>query len=427
MARPVTEPRVSGNWNPAKLSLNDGLAEPSHPRRAAEHPTFEPKDHDVGRSAEARGRADHRVEDGLDVGRGARDGPQDLGGGRLLLEGLRQLLIARLESGDEPGVLDGDQRLVGEGLQELDLLAGEGHGLGAPRHHPADGLSLAQHRHGHDVPHRPQRGEGGQPVLRIALHVRDLDDRAVQDRAADRAVSPRRARKGARVHLDGLAFETMLREQVDPLPVELEDPAELAVAEAHRALGDHVEDSLHLRRRARDRAEDLAGRGLMRQGLGELPGARVQLAEGDRGLGGEGFERGELAGRQGARRRAADGDHARGPRRRTPAAWRCRHRPGSFGRRGRRARGGRPPDREPRARRLRAAGARRVSPPGAADRPRRAGSRRRARPRGGRRPRRWRRAAPGRSGAAPLIAAASCRRVAERAQPLPAAPAAGFH
>ena len=78
------------------LSADDCLAEPSHPRRAAERLTLEPKEQDVGRSAEARGGADHRVEDRLDVGRGARDRPQDLGGGRLLLEGLRQLLIARL-------------------------------------------------------------------------------------------------------------------------------------------------------------------------------------------------------------------------------------------------------------------------------------------------------------------------------------------
>ena len=57
-----------------------------------------------------------RVEDRLDVRRRARDHPQDLAGGRLLLERLGQIPVLRLELLEKADVLDGDDGLVGEGL-----------------------------------------------------------------------------------------------------------------------------------------------------------------------------------------------------------------------------------------------------------------------------------------------------------------------
>ena len=42
-----------------------------------------------------------------------------------MLERLLQLARARLHLLEQPHVLDGDDRLVGEGLDELDLLVGE--------------------------------------------------------------------------------------------------------------------------------------------------------------------------------------------------------------------------------------------------------------------------------------------------------------
>ena len=48
-----------------------------------------------------------------------------LGGRRLLLQRLLQLACARLLLLEQPRVLDGDDGLVGEGLEQLDLLLGE--------------------------------------------------------------------------------------------------------------------------------------------------------------------------------------------------------------------------------------------------------------------------------------------------------------
>ena len=56
----------------------------------------------------ARALRDDGVEDRLDVGRRARDDPQDLAGRRLLLQRLGQLAVPRLELLEQPDVLDGD-------------------------------------------------------------------------------------------------------------------------------------------------------------------------------------------------------------------------------------------------------------------------------------------------------------------------------
>src|SRR5690242_4818072 len=62
-----------------------------------------------------------RVEDRLKIRRRARNDAKDLRRRRLLFERFGQLTIALIEFFEEPHVLDGDYRLVGEGLQERNL------------------------------------------------------------------------------------------------------------------------------------------------------------------------------------------------------------------------------------------------------------------------------------------------------------------
>ena len=83
---------------------------------------------------------------GWSIGRRARDHPQDLGRRRLLLERLFRLV-------EQPDVLDRDHRLVGEGLQELDLPVGERPHLGPPDGDRPDRFGPAQQRH---VEHCPE-------------------------------------------------------------------------------------------------------------------------------------------------------------------------------------------------------------------------------------------------------------------------------
>ena len=145
----------------------------------------EPKHHGEEPVAQPHGALDDDVEDGLEVRRRARDHPQDLGRGRLLLQGLGHLrwLVSAdssLQFREQADVLDGDHRLVGEGLEERDLLGREGIGLGPPIDEVDDAKrrTLAQQRrrhHGPDVgPTLPQAGHrcrelglGGQDVLDV--------------------------------------------------------------------------------------------------------------------------------------------------------------------------------------------------------------------------------------------------------------------
>src|SRR4029078_11838384 len=74
--------------------------------------------------ADLGARVDKRVEDRSQVKRRSADNFQDVGGRRLLLQRLAQLV-------EQPRVLDGDDGLGGEILKQLDLPLGEGTSLPA--------------------------------------------------------------------------------------------------------------------------------------------------------------------------------------------------------------------------------------------------------------------------------------------------------
>src|SRR5260370_432478 len=58
--------------------------------------------------------------------------------------------------------------------------------------------------------------------------------------------------------------------EVEEISVEPQDEGELAVAKPHRALGNGVKHRLHVSRRPRDDAQDIAGRSLVFERLGQL-------------------------------------------------------------------------------------------------------------------------------------------------------------
>src|SRR5262245_5403341 len=80
------------------------------------------KDRGVIRTAQARRGLDQRIEYFLHVEGRPADDLQNIGGSRLLIQGFCQLAFARLLSLEESRVLDGDDSLVGEGLDQSDLL-----------------------------------------------------------------------------------------------------------------------------------------------------------------------------------------------------------------------------------------------------------------------------------------------------------------
>src|SRR5262245_45500620 len=83
------------------------------------------ENHAVFSTANADGILQQRLKDPLEVKRRPADGLEHLGRGSLLPQRLAQLLGAFLYLIEQPHVLDRDHRLVGKGLDQLDLLVGK--------------------------------------------------------------------------------------------------------------------------------------------------------------------------------------------------------------------------------------------------------------------------------------------------------------
>src|SRR3954464_7304634 len=81
------------------------------------------------RFAKPRRRFDQSIEHCLQIERRAADDLEDVGGGGLLLKGLRKIARARLYLIEQPHILDRDHRLIGEGPDKLDVVGGERSGL----------------------------------------------------------------------------------------------------------------------------------------------------------------------------------------------------------------------------------------------------------------------------------------------------------
>ncbi len=200
---------------------------------------------------------------------------------RQLLHRPAQLGRARLQLGEEANVLDGDDRLVGEGLQQLDLLVRERRrtrpriSAMAPMRPPSRSMGTAERRSADDRGPRPDLGEARVDVGDRTAGPADHRRRALTARSsiAMRVGRPRcgavgygRTRLGLRARpvLVGGVLGHQMHEQLAVEPHRHAQPS--AVAQPDRALGDRVEHGLNVRRRAADHAQDLAGGRLLRQG-----------------------------------------------------------------------------------------------------------------------------------------------------------------
>ncbi len=231
-----------------------------------------------------------RLEHRLRVRRRTSDHAEHLRGRGLPLERLLGLV-------EQAHVLDRDYRLVGEGLEQRDLVIGERRGLRRRNDDRADEVSLAQHRRPRQcrasrrpVQH-PRAGTPGPRARRGLVTVARV-------RTARPATVPRSARPRAMIvarysRSSGVVHAPRQLPMWSSSPSKVNDHALIAATEPLRARRDRVEDRLQVALRPADDLQDLGGRGLpLERFLGLVEQARV--LDGDHRLVGEGLEERDL-------------------------------------------------------------------------------------------------------------------------------------
>ena len=183
-------------------------------------------------------------------------------------EGVRQLLCARLELFEQAHVLDRDHGLVGENLGKLDLLVGERTHLRPGDGDGADGNTFSEHRYRkHSAVAVTGRVSfcGGELGVRLSQQIGDMHHGAVDKYW--RVLLPCRGRAEAlQIRWD--------RSVVSGYPVPIAfDTQDVSIAGAAQLHGDFwrsaIQHRLQVRRRAADDSQDLAGRSLLLQSIGQ--------------------------------------------------------------------------------------------------------------------------------------------------------------
>ena len=214
---------------------------------------------------QARRRLGDRPHHGLDVGRRARNHAKDVARRRLLLQRLGDGAVLLLQLLEQAHVLDGDDRLVREGLEQRDLLVGERAHFLPPDVDGADRHPLAHQRHRHDgseLQHSPSPRSRDTPGVVSGAFMSSTESSALPGWHG-RSRSPRwwgGARPGSR----GPARSCATRRIMVPFhPVD--EGIRWRRHSSRRVLGHGIEDGLDIGRRAADHAQNLRGRRLLLQ------------------------------------------------------------------------------------------------------------------------------------------------------------------
>src|SRR6516225_3798924 len=226
------------------------------------------------RLAQPRGRLDQRVEHSRQIERRAADDLEHVGGSSLLLKRFAQLV-------EQARVLDGDDRLGGEVLDQLDLLVGERLNLLVIDVDGANQAALLEHWNRQQSSITAELNGGAQQ--RIALDV-SLLPRNVGDlhylpclehtaKARARAGTDRSA-----LTILGVGRRRIIeRSRMKRVPVIQVQCAELGLAEARCLLQHRLEYGLQFAGRTADHLENLGRRRLPLQCLGKLARTRLKL------------------------------------------------------------------------------------------------------------------------------------------------------
>jgi hypothetical protein len=104
---------------------SDSLAEATGGCDCPENIAFMNPDDSIATATESRGAIGHRLENRSQIGRRRGDHSQNVAGGSLLIQGRPECSIPLFQFLEEASILEGDHGLIGEGLEQSDLVIGE--------------------------------------------------------------------------------------------------------------------------------------------------------------------------------------------------------------------------------------------------------------------------------------------------------------
>ena len=213
-------------------------------------------------AGELHGSRDDRVQYGVQIERGTHSAP-DIPERRELLNRARQSGGACLELREQPGIVDGNHRLVSKGLQNVELSIGIPTGLPAGDRERTDRVTSLQHRddkHATIAKIMPDR-----PIAlrRFLFDVWHVDNRSLQDGPAGSEFPVQWAREEAPIPLVRLWIRAHDSSEAHLVSLHEEDGAGVRAEQPHGALADPLEYRLNVGRRGRDHTENLRCRRLL--------------------------------------------------------------------------------------------------------------------------------------------------------------------
>src|SRR5712692_6932145 len=153
----------------------------------AEDLAIEPPNGSLPGGAEPCRVLNQRLQDRVKIEGRAANHLEDFARRRLLVQRLREVAVSPLEFREQTHVLDGDDRLISEGLQQFDLPIAERKDSAPPHPHQPEGRAVSKQRYT-EARSPPRILNHARPVCGVAADVRDMDYRPLQDRAAAKRV-----------------------------------------------------------------------------------------------------------------------------------------------------------------------------------------------------------------------------------------------
>ena len=271
-AREVTEPRPGASGAGSCIRRILASSRPAWPAGKPRHRA----DRCSPSSRRQRSRCGfhQRVQHRVEIERRAADRLQHLGRRGLLLQRLGHVAVARLHLLEQPDILDGDDRLVGEGLEQVDLLVVNG--LTSVRRMTIAPMasSFAQQRAWPGSSGSPSvcaidwptgnSSPASKEVVHVHRHAITKARPVTQSRGDRQCSEVDRDRPVMRLRWP--AYRPAARKMI----------ASIRVAELGGAFGDGFENRLDIGRRRGDHPQDRARRGLLLQRFVTSPVARLR-------------------------------------------------------------------------------------------------------------------------------------------------------